>query len=92
MPAASLAAATNCCVAVVAIVDGLGVTVIISIGPVMTTSWSLHAPNVLALGPLQPSVRSCNDSPIAPDPFSKTPMSVDCVPEAGPFFALNFPS
>jgi hypothetical protein len=54
---------------------------------------SLQLPNVLATGPLQdPAASRCSDWPSASVPASRTPMSVDVKPLAGPLVAAKVPS
>ena len=54
---------------------------------------SLHAPNVLSIGPAQvPVLLRCSDLPSGSVPASATAMSVDVRPLAGPLVAANTPS
>jgi hypothetical protein len=56
-------------------------------------SWSLHAPKVLAAGPLQtPAPFRESDRPNASVPTSVAPISVDTIPLAAPPTAVKLPS
>lgn len=64
--------------------------VMVGLGIALTV---LHAPKLLAAGPVQlPSSARCSESPCGSVPASRTPMSLDSVPEAGPFVAVKVPS